>query len=294
MTNQDGTGHSQDNTRKFVFEQADIRGEIVHLDTAYAEITAIHQYAPGVSRLLGEFLAAAVLLSTTIKFEGRLILQAQSEGEIPLLMAECSNQLQIRAIARGAEQANSTEFSELLREGQLAITIEPDAGQRYQGIVPLTGDSLAAALEHYFENSEQLPTRLWLASDGERAAGLLLQQLPAQVTADLEQRSAQWQHSYTLADTISAAEVLETDQEQLLYHLFHQDPLRVFSPQTVSFACSCSLARCRDALLALGTAELEDLLAEAEPITIDCEFCNQHYQFGREDLIAGSQSTPLH
>jgi molecular chaperone Hsp33 len=294
MSKQDSTGQFQDSTRKFVFEQADIRGEIVHLDAAYADITAIHQYAPGVTRLLGEFLAAAVLLSTTIKFEGRLILQAQSEGEIPLLMAECSNQLQIRAIARGAEQANATEFSELLREGQLAITIEPANGQRYQGIVPLTGDNLSAAIEHYFENSEQLPTRLWLASDGERAAGLLLQQLPAQVTPDLEERSAQWQHSYTLADTISAEEVLETEQEQLLYRLFHQDSLRLFTSQPVSFCCSCSLARCRDALLALGTEELEDLLAEAEPITIDCEFCNQQYLFGREDLLTDPLSTPLH
>jgi molecular chaperone Hsp33 len=285
---------NQDSTRKFVFEQADIRGEIVHLDKAYADITAIHQYAPGVTRLLGEFLAAAVLLSTTIKFKGRLILQAQSQGEIPLLMAECSNQLQIRAIARGAEQANATEFSELLRDGQLAITIEPDAGQRYQGIVPLTGDSLAVAIEHYFENSEQLATRLWLASDGERAAGLLLQQLPAQMTPEPEERSAQWQHSYTLADTTSATEMLEAEQEELLYHLFHQDPLRVFTPQAVSFVCSCSLERSRDALLALGEQELEGLLAEAEPITIDCEFCNQQYRFGREELLTDSDPEPLH
>jgi molecular chaperone Hsp33 len=294
MTNQDSTGQLQDKTRKFVFEQADIRGEIVHLDVAYAEITAIHQYAPGVSRLLGEFLAAAVLLSTTIKFEGRLILQARSEGEIPLLMAECSNQLQIRAIARGAEQANATEFTELLRDGQLAITIEPSVGQRYQGVVPLAGDSLAAAIEHYFENSEQLATRLWLASDGERAAGLLLQQLPAQVTPDPEERSAQWQHSCTLADTISATEVLDAEQEQLLYHLFHQDPLRVFTPQPVNFFCSCSLERCRDALLALGEEEIAELLEEADPITIDCEFCNQQYHFGREELLVDSQSNPMH
>jgi molecular chaperone Hsp33 len=294
MTNRDSTEQLQDKTRKFVFEQADIRGEIVHLDAAYAEITAIHQYAPGVSRLLGEFLAAAVLLSTTIKFEGRLILQAKSEGEIPLLMAECSNELQIRAIARGAEHANATEFPELLRDGQLAITIEPGTGQRYQGIVPLSGDSLAAAIEHYFENSEQLATRLWLASDGKRSAGLLLQQLPAQVTSDSEERGAQWQHSCTLADTISDTEVLEAEQEELLYHLFHQDPLRIFTPRSVRFACSCSLERCRDALLALGEEEIIELLEEADPIIIDCEFCNQQYHFGREELLVDSQSNPLH
>jgi len=285
---------SSDVTRKFIFENADIRGEIVHLDAAYAEITGIHQYAPGVSRLLGEFLAAAVLLSTTIKFEGRLILQAQSSGDIPLLMAECSNSLKIRAIANGAEQATASEFSSLLRDGQLAITIEPLSGQRYQGVVPLEGNNLAACLEHYFANSEQLATRLWLASDGTRAAGLLLQQLPAQVTGDAALRSIQWQHLCTLAETTTAEEVLATEQQSLLYHLFHQDPLRLFEEETVRFACSCSRDRCFSALLTLGPTELEELLAEEDPIIIDCEFCNQQYAFGAADLTGEPPPAALH
>ena len=170
-----------DRSLRFLFEQADIRGETVHLDDAYRDILAIHQYAPGVSRLLGEFLAASVLLSTTLKFEGKLILQARSEGEIPLLMVESNSALEIRAIARGAEQATSERFDRLLANGQLAITIDPEQGQRYQGIVPLVEDSLANSLDAYFRHSEQLGTRLWLAADGQRAAGLLLQQLPAEL-----------------------------------------------------------------------------------------------------------------
>jgi molecular chaperone Hsp33 len=284
----------RDISLKFVFENVDIRGEIVHLDAAYAEITEIHQYAPGVSRLLGEFLAAAVLLSTTIKFEGRLILQAQSDGDIPLLMAECSNTLQVRAIASGAEQATATEFSSLLRDGQLAITIEPLSGRRYQGIVPLEGHDLATCLEHYFANSEQLATRLWLASDGSCAAGLLLQQLPAQVTGDAARRSTQWQHLCMLADTTTAEELLATDQQSLLYRLFHQDPLRLFEQETVRFACSCSRDRCLDALLALGSTELGELLAEENPIIIDCEFCNQQYAFGTADLAGEPPPAALH
>lgn len=285
---------SKDVTRKFVFEHADIRGEIVHLDAAYGEITGIHQYAPGVSRLLGEFLATTVLLSTTIKFEGRLILQAQSDGDIPLIMAECSNTLEVRAIASGAEQATASEFSSLLREGQLAITIEPLSGQRYQGIVPLEGHNLATCLEHYFANSEQLATRLWLASDGSRAAGLLLQQLPAQVTMDATQRSAQWQHLCTLAATTSAREILATDQQSLLYRLFHQDSLQLFEEEAVRFACSCSRDRCLGALLTLGPTELGELLAEEDPIIIDCEFCNQQYAFGAADLTGEPPPAPLH
>jgi molecular chaperone Hsp33 len=285
---------SEDVTRKFLFENADIRGEIVHLDAAYAEITGIHQYAPGVSRLLGEFLATTVLLSTTIKFEGRLILQAQSDGDIPLIMAECSNTLEVRAIASGAEQATASEFSSLLRDGQLAITIEPLSGQRYQGIVPLEGHNLATCLEHYFANSEQLATRLWLASDASRAAGLLLQQLPAQLTRDAAQRSAQWQHLCTLAETTAAEELLATDQQSLLFQLFHQDPLRLFEEEPVRFACSCSRERCLSALLALGPTELGELLAEENPIIIDCEFCNQQYAFGAADLAGEPPPAALH
>ena len=156
--------------RKFIFEAADIRGEIVHLDSAYRDILAIHQYPGPVARLLGEFLAASVLLSTTIKFEGRLVLQAQGGADLSLLMAECSNELEIRGIARGADTATGEDFTALLGGGHLAITIEPADGQRYQGIVSLEGGSLAGCIESYFENSEQLPTRLWLAGRGAAAA----------------------------------------------------------------------------------------------------------------------------
>jgi molecular chaperone Hsp33 len=273
-------------TRKFIFDEADVRGEIVHLDSAYREIIEIHQYPAGVSRLMGEFLAASVLLSTTIKFEGRLVLQAQSKGEVPLLMAECSNDLAVRAIARGAEEATSTEFGRLLKDGHLAITIEPYDGQRYQGIVPLDGGDLAACIESYFENSEQLATRLWLASDGDKAAGLLLQQLPEQVVRDAALREEQWNHACTLAETVQRGEVLELAQETVLYHLFHEDQVRLFSGQNVRFACSCSRERCHNALMSIGPTELHKLLEEENEITMDCEFCNQQYRFRRSDFEA--------
>jgi molecular chaperone Hsp33 len=273
-------------TRKFIFDEADVRGEIVHLDSAYRDIIEIHQYPPGVSRLMGEFLAASVLLSTTIKFEGRLVLQAQSRGEVPLLMAECSNDLAVRAIARGAEAATSSEFGRLLRDGHLAITIEPHEGQRYQGIVPLDGGDLAACIESYFVNSEQLATRLWLASTGEMAAGLLLQQLPEQVVRDASLREEQWQHACTLAETVRREEVLDLEQETLLYHLFHEDRVRLFGGQPVRFACSCSRERCHNALLSIGPEELLKLLEEEPEVTMDCEFCNQQYSFQRSDFDA--------
>jgi molecular chaperone Hsp33 len=267
-----------------LFEEADIRGEFVRLDSAYREILAIHQYPTGVSRLLGEFLAAVVLLSTNLKFEGKLVLQVRSEGQIPLLMVECNHKLQVRGIARGAEHATSDSNDQLLCGGQLAITIDPTHGNRYQGIVPLQQGSLSNSLDAYFQQSEQLNTRIWLAADGQRAGGLLLQQLPAQVTTDEEQRLQQWEHVYSLAATVKNSELLKPDSERLLFQLYHEEPVRLSEPAKVCFHCNCSRERTLNALTTLNPAEIEALLLELGHITMDCEFCNQQYEFSRSDL----------
>jgi molecular chaperone Hsp33 len=283
---------SSDSTWRFLFEEADIRGQTVHLDRCFRDIIEIHQYAPGVSQLLGEFLAAAALLSSTLKFAGKLILQARSEGQIPLLMAECDQDYRLRAIARGAEEATAERFDQLLGGGQLVITIDPEQGQRYQGIAPLAGDSLAASLDAYFQQSEQLRTRFWLAAKEDGAAGMLLQQLPAQVTMDHGTREQQWEHACTLAQTVSGPELLELPSQQLLHRLFHQESLRVFDASPVEFSCNCSRERTFNALSTLGQSQVEELLEELGSITMDCEFCNQQYRFEREHLarILGQES----
>jgi molecular chaperone Hsp33 len=275
---------STDRAMRFVFEQTDVRGETVHLDKAFTDVLAIHQYAPSVGRLLGEFLAASVLLSTTLKFDGKLILQVRSEGQIPLLMVECTSKREVRAIARGAEQATSENFELLLTNGQLAVTIDPDNGERYQGIVPLLGGSLATSLDAYFAQSEQLQTRVWLAADEHRAAGMLLQQLPTQVVPSEEERQAQWEHACTLAQTLEVEELLELKAEQILHRLYHEDPMRVFPAAPVVFSCSCSSERTLSALASLGRAEILDILDEQGSIAMDCEFCNQQYIYHQEDL----------
>jgi molecular chaperone Hsp33 len=273
-----------DRSQRFLFEDADIRGESAHLDSAYRELLDIHQYAGGVSRLLGEFLAAAVLLSTNLKFEGRLILQVRSEGQIPLLMVECDHVLQVRGIARGAQQATSHDTDALLRNGQLAITIDPTHGQRYQGIVPLLQGSLAQSLDAYFAQSEQLKTRIWLAADGQRAGGLLLQQLPAQIIRDETRRLDQWHQVCSLAATVKDDELLALKSEHLLYRLYQEDPVRLFEPSRIRFHCTCSRERTRNALLLIDPREITDLLDELGSIAMECEFCNQEYRFVRSDL----------
>ncbi len=273
-----------DQSQRFLFEGADIRGETVQLDTALREILALHQYAPAVGRLLGEFLAASVLLSTTLKFQGRLILQARSNGQLPLIMAECDSELHIRGIARGAQEATAENFGQLLAGGTLAITVDPVNGRRYQGVVPLVEDSLAHSLDAYFRQSEQLGTRLWLAAGEGRAAGILLQQLPAQVEKDPEVRAHQWEHACTLGATLQEEELLGLETRDIVHRLYHSDPLTLFEPRPVAFRCSCSRERSYNALSTLSADEIEEILSEQGEVAMDCEFCNQQYRFGREEL----------
>jgi molecular chaperone Hsp33 len=273
-----------DSILRFIFDATDIRGEWVQLDQSYRDALTHHHYPPAVRRLTGEFLAAVSLLGATLKFEGSIILQARSDGEIPLIMAEANSRQELRAIVHGAEQAVSEDFQGLLGAGTLSITIDPVGGQRYQGIVPLDGDSLAACLESYFRQSEQLPTRIWLAADGARAGGLFLQELPT--TGAVEERVAQWQHLNALAATVRPEELLELPGDVLLHRLFHQEQLRLLRRESVQFRCSCSRHRTENMLVSLGRNELEQILAEQGEIAVNCEFCNQLYRFEPAQVAA--------
>ena len=272
-----------DQLQRFLFDNTDVRGELSRLQQSYLDALTAHQYPDAVAQLIGEFLAAAALLSATLKFDGTLTLQARSEGEIPLIMAEATSNNQLRAIARGADNASSDDFHTLLAKGQLSITIEPTQGQRYQGIVALDGDNLAQCLEGYFRQSEQLSTRIWLCCDKQKAAGLLLQELPASdISAD--DRQQQWQHLTQLADTITPAELLSLPFEQILYRLYHEEQVRLFDATNLEFKCSCSEQRTLSALHTLGQQELNEIIAEQGVIEVNCEFCHQHYQFQQQDI----------
>ena len=285
-----------DFSQRFLFDECDVRGEMVALDASYQHVLAKHPYPPAVAQLLGELLAAAALLVGTLKFEGLLILQARSTGAVPLLMVECSSNRELRGIARyHAEQISADAgLHELMPEGVLAITVDPAGGKRYQGIVDLDGVNLAACISAYFATSEQLSTRFWLQADGRRARGLLLQQLPADRLPDSDERAHNWEHLVTLADTLSIEEFLGLDNETVLHRLYHQDPLRLFEPKAFSFRCSCSRERSANALVTVGQSDAEKLLQEHDgKIVIDCQFCNQCYSFDAADvaqLFAGAGS----
>lgn len=288
-----------DITQRFLFDNTDVRGEMVCLTDSYAHVLAKHQYPRPVAELIGEMMAAAALLASTLKFDGLLVLQARSDGPVPLLMVECSSEGDLRGLARYDEAAvaGCASLHDLMPGGLLAMTIDPDNGQRYQGIVALDGEDLAACLSNYFASSEQLPTRFWIKADGTRARGLLLQQLPADRIKDPQERIDSWEHLLALADTLKTEELLSLDNDTLLYRLYHQDNVRLFDPVEVRFRCSCSRERSAQALVSLGLEDARRLLEEqGGHITIDCQFCNHRYRFDPADVtqlfIGGGSEAP--
>ena len=282
-----------DSSQRFLFDGVDVRGESVRISGALTDLLANQAYSATLKRLLGEFAAAAVLISNNLKYDGRIILQARSKQAISLVMVECSSERHIRGIAQGDLNAEADDPITLLSDGQLVLTVEREAGQRYQGIVALKGGTLSGALEDYFSQSEQLGTRFWLASDGVHSAGLMLQQLPAQL-ADGEKRSEQWSTLCLLTETVQADELLDLTPEALLFKLYQEETVTVYPPAPILFKCRCSRERSADAISLLPESEREEILAEQGDITMTCELCGATYQFGREVLPPQSPGTTLH
>jgi molecular chaperone Hsp33 len=275
-----------DINQRFLFDGTDVRGELVHVNQAYRDMTAAHGYPAPVRNLLGEMLVAVVLLSGTIKYRGRLILQVRSQGQVPLAMVETSNEGKVRGIARLSPDVTdfNEDFHTLLQDGTLVMTVEPEGGERYQSIVPLLADTFAGCIEAYFAQSEQLGTRLSLAVSEDQAAGILLQQLPPQLITDQAERENQWQHLAILGQSVTAEELLNLNSEALLGRLYVQDPVRLVDQRQVMFECSCSAARAARSIAELGSEQLDYLFEEDDVITVDCEFCLAKYEFTRESL----------
>lgn len=268
--------HLHDNLQRFVFEETPIRGEIVRLDATYRAVLERRDYPPVVREILGELMVAVALLASTLKFEGKLIMQIQGSGPVKLLMAECTQGGNMRALAQWHGNVERGSLVELVGAGKFAITIDPeDSQERYQGLVQLEGGSVAKALEHYFAQSEQLETRLWLAADREQAAGMLLQKLP---DSQLEDADA-WNRAVQLGSTLTRLELLSLPVPEILRRLYHEDDIRLFSRHPLSFRCTCSRERVEAVLQMLGQEEVESILHERGAIDVDCEFCGAHYEF---------------
>jgi len=271
-----------DRLTRFLLPHAGVRGVRVHLHEAWRQIRSREDSPAAVSELLGEAVAASALFTGHAKVDGRLSVQLRGEGRLRTLFAECTAAGTLRAIAQLAEGDDAPPPSRDLRTlgagAILAITIEnPGArGQdptRYQGLVPLEADSLSGAFEDYFRQSEQLPTRLLLAADEQRAAGLMLQQLPGDTGDD-----DGWRRANALFDTLAAAEVLDLPADTLLTRLFHEERPERLGDKPLRFGCSCSRERVAVMLGSLGRDEARAAVIDGAA-RIRCEFCGQRYEF---------------
>ena len=275
-----------------MFEHAAIRGEHVQLDASWQAILERHPYPPLIRSLLGELVAAAALLSATLKFTGSVILQIQGEGPVRLLVVEATSERTLRGMAQWDQLPEAGTPAELIGNGRFVITIDPrEGGQRYQGIVGIEGDSVAAMLENYLQRSEQLDSRLWLAADDQHAAGLMLQRLPEQHDEDADA----WNRAVRLGSTLTPAELLSLPAREILRRLYHEEDLRLFTPELLRFACTCTPERVVAMLRMLGYAEVQSILQEQGAVDIHCEFCNKQYKYDSvdaEQLFAAESGAP--
>jgi molecular chaperone Hsp33 len=286
-----------DEVRRFIVENRPVRGHWVRLEGAWRELRAHREYPEPVRELLGQAVAASVLLAATLKFNGTLTLQLQGNGAVRLLVAQCTHDFRLRAVANfdevavegaTAESDGGAAFRRLVgTEGRVVVTIESDEkGSRYQGIVPLSGESLADSLETYFASSEQLPTRVLLAADSQRGVGVLVQKLPGPANADEADMKAVWEDAQRGIERLSTTDLLLRPVEELLERGFAAHDMRLFKGSPVQFECRCSEGRVSGLLRALGADEVRDVLKEQGAVTVTCEFCHRPYRFDAVDVEA--------
>ena len=297
----------KDTLQRFLFENLAVRGELVHLDATWQAVLENHNYPQAVQKVLGELMSAVSLLMATLKFKGQLIAQIQGDGPVSLLVVEGTSDKTLRATASLKENADFSDGSlkGLFGEARLVITLEPEQGERYQGIVALSGENLAAALTDYLLRSEQLDTNIWLVADDKQSAGLLIQKLPG--TKETRQSSNilnvsdagsdvdGWNRIQQLSSTIKDDELLNLGAEEIIHRLYHEEDIRMFDAETVSFRCSCSRERVANMLLSLGAEEVKSMIEELSQIEVACEFCNHNYKFDAvdtEQLFASEVAHP--
>jgi len=278
-----------DRVRRFVFERHPIRGHAVNLARSWLDLREHQDYPPVVQQLLGEAVGAVVLLAATLKFNGILTLQLQGKGLVNLLVVQCTHDFKVRGMARHDPIGGEAGFRSLTGEGQIIVTVEAtDRASSYQGVVPITGNSLAESLEAYFVQSEQLPTRVLLAATAGVVSGMLVQRIPLeggkQAPVDPAALEATWMQADHAMVALTRADLLDDDVEARLVKMFGVDEVRVFAGHDVKFECRCSRERVANVLRSLGQDEVRSVIAEQGACTVTCEFCQKPYRFDAIDV----------
>lgn len=271
--------------QRFMFEGLDIRGVRVRLSSSWQSMLRERGYGPVATRLLGEVAVVTLMVGGQLKQPGRLTAQVRGNGPLSLLVVNCDQRLRMRGMASTRADLTDAPLAELIGDGHLLMTLLPDsASAPYQSLVPLEGATVAEVFEHFLEQSEQQPTALWLAADGDGASGLFLQKMPGADQRDTDG----WARICHLAATVTAAELQSLDTETLLSRLFHEEitagGIRVFEAMTPRHHCPRDEDKVRRLLVSLGRAELEAILAEKGEVHIHDDMCNHDYRFTPEDV----------
>ena len=282
-----------DELHRFLLNAANVRGELVRLEESLQPIVHSVEYPVQIQRLLSEMAAATSLLTAILKFKGEIGLQIQSKGPVNYAVINATHDYTMRGVARWDESLSvlPETFQELLDSAVLVITITPQEGERYQGVVALDKPTLAECLEEYFTQSEQLATKVTLMTDMSeptraRAAGILLQVLPSQAANTDVKLDTEFEHVCKLTETLTEEEMFSLPVNDILYRLYHQEEVEVYPPHPVTFACSCSKQRSADALRNVDKQELLQIIEEDGAIKMNCQYCHSEYVFDSVDVEA--------
>lgn len=259
----------------FLLENLDIRGAVVHLDSVWQQMLSGRNYPEPVTQLLGEMSAVTLLLGENLKQTGRLTIQLSGNGPVSMLVIDCTDTLHIRGMAKHAPNITAQPVADLLGHAQLLITLDmPSMRECYQSIVPLDGNNIAEIFEHYFRQSEQVPSRLFLIATDTATFGLLLQKLP---NAD-QQDPDGWARAEALAATVHDHALFDLTAEEILTRLFYQETIRIFDTQTIHYGCQENPARTYAMLRALGREEVDSILQEFGEVVVSDDICNREYR----------------
>jgi len=269
--------------QRFLFEDLDIRGAVVQLNETWRAILQGRSYEPTVRDVLGQLAAVASIMTGNLKQSGRLTFQLQGHGPLSLLVVDCTEALNLRGYAKAETVPAGAPLDALIGDGRLLMTLDvSDQQQPYQSFVPIDGNTIAAVFEHYLALSEQQPAALFLAANGDSAAGLFLQKLP-----DADERDADgWGRVTQLAATLKDEELLGLDSIELLTRLFHDEQVRLFDPRPVIHRCPMDPGKIETMLRSLGREEVEWILAEHGIVEIHDDLSNHTYRYDAEAVRA--------
>lgn len=280
-----------DYVQRFLLDNLDIRGVVVRLGPVWRKMLAGRNYPAAVEQLLGEMSATTLLIGSNLKQVGRLTVQLRGSGPVSLLVIDCNERLHIRGMAQCAESVAPGSAPDLLGHGQLLLSLDmPSMREPYQSIVPLDGESIAEIFEHYLKQSEQLPSRFFLAASSTGAAGIFLQKLP---TADQRDPDG-WARIEALAATVKTEELLGLPAEALLTRLFHEETVRLFAAQEVAHDCPENREKVSDMLRSLGREEVDSIMEEHGEVLIKDDICNREYRFDAQAIEQLFRETPTH